>query len=409
MLMSDSCDENFYHKRRLLAELVADPRRPGLNIGCNPAAPTGRAVANGDPRADVNASAVEAARRRRPAWDYMAADALDSPLAPVDSVVCLDVLIHQPTLARYRELALRLCELTGDTLIVSGYDWAPAITRSTFFHEPITRTLSQHAGFTEMSVVSKHQDDICLVVARKRAPTSHPRDLRADDFNLMSAITDYPLLLRTIVDTARARIGFFPAQLPRALEYPWVLASLPHDLAGRAVLDVGAGVNPLPFQLSERGARVYTVDGHPVVRNPAERDGWNEWGFLDYSMIDERITSIHAAYQNWTPGTTFDFIYSVSVIEHLPAETRRAWIRRFAAQLKADASLLLTVDLFAESDGLRNFSEGKVVEPEEQHGSLHTVVEELTASGLSIRECSVKRNIPRSRVDTAFIRASRRA
>jgi hypothetical protein len=60
---------------------------------------------------------------------------------------------------------------------------------------------------------------------------------------------------------------------------------------------------------------------------------------------------------------TFDCIYSVSVIEHVPCVVRKAWVRKFAAQLATGGMLLLTVDLSPGTDFLWNLSEGRVVEP----------------------------------------------
>ena len=193
--------------------------------------------------------------------------------------------------------------------------------------------------------------------------SSHPRDISSHDLDAMLALTPHREALRELVACGREHIGFFPAHNPRALEYPWVLANMPAPLAGVRILDVGAGVNPLPFALAQRGARVVTVDNHPLQRDPGQRAQWNEWGFLDYSQVDGRIASLHVAYEEFPDSMTFDCIYSVSVIEHVPCVVRKAWVRQFATQLATGGVLLLTVDLSPGTNLLWNLSEGKVVEP----------------------------------------------
>ena len=69
------------------------------------------------------------------------------------------------------------------------------------------------------------------------------RDIADADIELMLRRCAHPAELRSLVDRARATISFFQRAI-RALEYPWILANLPHDLHGLRILDVGAGVNP---------------------------------------------------------------------------------------------------------------------------------------------------------------------
>ena len=152
---------------------------------------------------------------------------------------------------------------------------------------------------------------------------THHRDIRTEDLEAMLQLTRHPEDLRLLVAHANRTIGFFPAHNPRALEHPWVLASLGAELCGLRILDVGAGVNPLPFALAERGATVTTLDNHPLTRTGQPRAEWNEWGYLDYSSIDARISSERCPYEQFKPDTLFDCIYSVSVIEHVPATVRR--------------------------------------------------------------------------------------
>ena len=238
--------------------------------------------------------------------------------------------------------------------------------------------------------------------------STHPRDISSVDLEAMSALTPYADELRALVDCARRHTGFFPAHNPRALEYPWVLATLPASVEGLRILDVGAGINPLPFALAERGARVTTLDNHPLTRDLQTREQWNEWGFLDYSLLDARISSVRAAYERFDNAAPFDCILSVSVIEHLPGSVRREWVRKFSEQLVGRGRLVLTVDLVPETNSLWNLAEGKVIEPLAEHGELSTLVEELGLAGFTVSPSVISRQIPDSRVDVGFISATKK-
>lgn len=235
--------------------------------------------------------------------------------------------------------------------------------------------------------------------------SGHARDIDAQELSALLIASAQPRLLNELVAISRDTFGFFPAHAPRAVEYPWVLATLQASARDNRILDVGAGINALPLALARRGARVSTVDSHPVVRDPRRREEWNEWGFLDYAALDASIRSFHVAYEDWQADAPFAAIYSVSVIEHLPAHVRRRWIAAFRRHLRPAGLLLLTVDLVPGCEVLWNRSEGVVVEEAALHGDLAGLCRELTEAGFRIEETSTARNLLRSNVDLALIRA----
>jgi 2-polyprenyl-3-methyl-5-hydroxy-6-metoxy-1,4-benzoquinol methylase len=233
----------------------------------------------------------------------------------------------------------------------------------------------------------------------------HPHDIPPAALESMERMTRHPQMLREVVAASRDTLGFFPAHNPRALEYPWIMAQLPKNVRGVRILDVGAGVNVLPFMLAQRGAAVITLDNHSTTRDPEHRHDWNEWGFLDYSLLDPRVISVRAPYEKWHDMSTFDCIYSVSVIEHLPRATQAVWIAGFKRQLKAGGLLLLTVDLVRDTNQLWNLCEGKAVEDPAIHGEFVTLLDELCDAGFEVESTEIQRNIPDCRVDVGFISA----
>jgi hypothetical protein len=215
-------------------------------------------------------------------------------------------------------------------------------------------------------------------------------------------------LLAELTNLSKARLGFFPSASRRAVEYPWFAERLMH-CARKRILDVGAGVNVLPLWLANRGAKVITVDFHPRVRDPSNKNNWNEWGYLDYGLLDPRVKSHNVSITDFQSRDGFDYIYSVSVVEHMGRAVRVQAIARMASLLKANALMLLSVDLIPETDLLWNMSEGQIVDDLEAHGSLDDLRVEMEDARLTITELDVRRGIKDSRTDIAFLIARPRA
>jgi hypothetical protein len=215
-----------------------------------------------------------------------------------------------------------------------------------------------------------------------------------------------PDLLAELVSLSQARLGFFPSTPSRGIEYKW-FAERMKNCAGKIILDVGAGVNVLPLWLSDRGASVTTVDFHTMIRDPSNKEGWNEWGYLDYSLLDFRIKSHNISITNFLPKNTFDCIYSVSVLEHMPREVRAQAINRMAGLLCNRAQMLLSIDLIPNTDFLWNLNEGKILDSPEVHGSLKDLRQELESANVVIVKLDVIREIG-GRTDIVLVEAHKR-
>jgi len=151
------------------------------------------------------------------------------------------------------------------------------------------------------------------------------------------------------------------------------LESLPRH---SRVLDIGAGVSPLPLFLAQRGAFIDCVDTHPTVRRPPPADDWNEWGFFDYGRVHPNLTAHHCTIADFAPSYSFDVIYSVSVIAHMPRLVREGALQRCRVIIQPGGVLLIPA-----TDGPWTLSEGREVEPPAQHGTTDDILQQLGLSG----------------------------
>lgn len=181
------------------------------------------------------------------------------------------------------------------------------------------------------------------------------------------------------------RVGIFWS---RDWEYPWAIINA-GAVAGMKVLDCGCGGSPLLPYLAEKGCEAHGVDPYifrrmslgmyyadlarslargirnyrrsrPQIVTPGEgglaaaiasslsflRRPNNLWGYLrdpnrlgfDIKLYQESMCRMHFE------DDTFDRVFCISVIEHLPLAEARLGMREMARVLKKGGLLLVTVD-----------------------------------------------------------------
>lgn len=233
-------------------------------------------------------------------------------------------------------------------------------------------------------------------------------DIADDVLAQMRNQTIYPETLDAIVALSRKTFGWYTKHALRCIEYPWIVERC--RSLGDHVLDVGAGVSPVPVFLATReNKKVVTVDYNSSVVAYEAVARRNEWGFLDYSVVDPSMSSHNVDISDFKPEQKFDVIYSISVIEHMPAEIRRKMVGVFGEVAAPNADVLLTIDLYGASMDLWNHDRGEPVEPRETHGSLRDVTAEFEALGFETRYLEIlRRSRPDTPGDLAMLHMARR-
>jgi SAM-dependent methyltransferase len=230
-----------------------------------------------------------------------------------------------------------------------------------------------------------------------------PQQLSEEDLARAYGECDRPDLLGELIGTAARVFGVHTRNYPYIFNYPWVAARLESLSAGAAVLEIGAGANPLPLYFSGRGLTVDAIDNADFTRTLPAGEDWNEWGYFDYGAIDPAITSRNVSVAEFEPRHLYDAIYSVSVLALMPRLVREDTLRRCRDWLKPGGLLLLAIDLIPGTDSLWN--KGGSNETPKEHGTYHDVEDQLRGSGFRITESRIMRGVWKARTDLHFLAA----
>lgn len=134
-------------------------------------------------------------------------------------------------------------------------------------------------------------------------------------------------------------------QWSRVWEYPYVLSNLlrlrpPVNGSGQCsrVLDFGSGVSFFPFALAHQGYRVVAFDVDPCVR----RDFTKAMQAMALDRDQMKFVLGEGKSLSFA-DCSFDFIYSISVLEHIPKP--ETLVSDLARVLTPGGVLLLTIDI----------------------------------------------------------------
>ncbi len=220
-----------------------------------------------------------------------------------------------------------------------------------------------------------------VLVLRPPLPR-HPRDYGTGSLDALVDRHPDPIALAELRLHAWDTLGFYPDHAPRLWEYPVVAGLIRSRLAkGSRLVDIGAGVTPLPSFLTGQGFVVDTVDSSDVRRTWPPQPDWNEWDFLDYGQAGLAHRSWNTTLDNLPRRPAFDGAYSVSVIEHMPAADRRSLLAEVSSRVGHGGLVVLTIDLVRGEDTLWNRNRGLAVEDPAVHGTFSDIVDECNAVG----------------------------
>jgi len=405
--------EHLEYKKRIIEEIITKYTPASiLDIGCGDLEVMKSMNIKHYVGIDLSKTIIKRNQSLKPEWNFFQGTFLNlckTHKLQADFVICLDVLIHQQNYKEYFPFVRKIVNSCDKIGLIAGFDEKPSKEFSseiTFFHEPITQTLKK-LHINNYKIVGNYRG-LSLVLFEKTKFSSPknipPNDIQQENLDFALNSTSDSSILLELVNLSRKNFGWFVKHLPRSFEYPWLINQI-DDFDDKLFLDIGAGVTPLPIYLAEKNSHIFTLDPHPVVRNMNENPSdWNEWGFLDYSVINKNIQSLNINAENANfPENYFDYIYSISVIEHVPAETRREIWKKISQWIKPQGALLLTIDLYPNEETLWNFAEGKEVENISTHGNLSTLKDEIQVHGFKLHKYEFLRKIPQSRVDCVFL------
>lgn len=187
-------------------------------------------------------------------------------------------------------------------------------------------------------------------------------------------------LLRT---SALAFDGWFTRHPTRWWEYPWVRREVAVRVGAvrKTAADFGAGKSPIPLALQRLGLECSVVDPAQLEELEGKSRG-NEWDFVDYSRWGIKTHRAGMEDKVFAPES-LGVAVAVSVIEHLPAESRRGGLSRIGDALEAGGYAVFTVDLCRGSRFLWN----RIVdefEPTDVHGTVDDFLNEAHAVGLCL-------------------------
>jgi 2-polyprenyl-3-methyl-5-hydroxy-6-metoxy-1,4-benzoquinol methylase len=143
----------------------------------------------------------------------------------------------------------------------------------------------------------------------------------------------------------RGPFGFQDNSATRLFEFPWAYYEI-DPRPGMKALEIGGSNSGMQFVLDRAGVEVTNVD-------PGEEASGVGWP-VDAASIARlnRAFKTHVTLVNTTlqdaklPSEHFDVVYSISTIEHIPADEYPSLMSEVRRVLKPGGRMVMTVDLF---------------------------------------------------------------
>ena len=151
-------------KKSILEKLVNENLpETVLDVGCGDLEVTGSLAFNKYLGIDISEVIIERNRRKWPELAFVAGDFLELAKGDElnsDIVICLDVVIHESDMERYKRIVETLVTATKRIGVIAAYEMPPRKefrSETTFYHEPITETL-RRAGARDIRAIGYYRD-----------------------------------------------------------------------------------------------------------------------------------------------------------------------------------------------------------------------------------------------------------
>ncbi len=231
--------------------------------------------------------------------------------------------------------------------------------------------------------------------------TKHPTDMSDAVFQRLSTTVKRPDILADMRTISRNTFGFLVRYVHMVRYYLWIAEQLEDLKPGARILDLGAGLCPVPLWLASRGHRLDCIDNHPIVRTLPPQPDWNIWGFFDYSQVHNDITSIRRGIEDCHGENLYDIAYSIGVLQSMPRSQWEACLYVTKQSLKPGGRLLLCVDIIPGTDFVWNY-DGEV-EPLSEHRTFRELETCLSVLGYLVEQSSLMRDQNDSLTDPLYI------
>ena len=154
--------QNLLYKRELLRHLDVENSPSVLDVGCGDLEVLRELHFKGYTGVDISAQAIQLARSKRPDLGFvlLEGDAINA-VAQADTVLCMEVLIHQKNADDYHKLIAFLASHATRRLIVSGYAAKQEhhdTNHMLRYHESLLDSLSSTGKFSKITRVGAHSD-----------------------------------------------------------------------------------------------------------------------------------------------------------------------------------------------------------------------------------------------------------
>ena len=146
------------------ATLESDQLETVLDIGCGDIAIFDDMKIGEYIGIDISSVIVKQNKVARPNWQFLCEDLTGEFMPrPADLVLCLDVLIHQRTLANYRAILSKALGAARRVALVSGYAEADS-GWNVFFHEPIECSVQEICPDAKIEKIAEYRGTHLLKV-----------------------------------------------------------------------------------------------------------------------------------------------------------------------------------------------------------------------------------------------------